>query len=56
VPVGRCYRCKTVVEPLISKQWFVAVKTLAAAAVAAVEDGRTRLIPESTGTRAITTG
>ena len=45
VPVGRCYRCKTVVEPLISKQWFVAVKTLAAAAVAAVEDGRTRLIP-----------
>jgi valyl-tRNA synthetase len=45
VPVGHCYRCKTVVEPLISKQWFVAVKTLAAAAVAAVEDGRTRLIP-----------
>lgn len=45
VPVGHCYRCKTVVEPLISKQWFVAVKTLAAAAMAAVEDGRTRLIP-----------
>ena len=45
VPVGHCYRCKTVVEPLVSKQWFVAVKTLAAAAVAAVEDGRTRLIP-----------
>jgi valyl-tRNA synthetase len=45
VPVGRCYRCKTVVEPLISKQWFVAVKTLAAEAMAAVEDGRTRLIP-----------
>ena len=45
VPVGHCYRCKTVVEPLISQQWFVAVKTLAAAAMAAVEDGRTRLIP-----------
>ena len=45
VPVGHCYRCKTVVEPLVSQQWFVAVKTLAAAAVAAVEDGRTRLIP-----------
>ncbi len=29
VPVGHCYRCKTVVEPLVSKQWFVAVKTLA---------------------------
>jgi len=45
VPVGHCYRCKTVVEPLISKQWFVAVKTLAAEAMAAVENGRTRLIP-----------
>jgi len=45
VPVGHCYRCKTVVEPLVSKQWFVAVKTLADAAVAAVEDGRTRLLP-----------
>jgi valyl-tRNA synthetase len=45
VPVGHCYRCKTVVEPLVSKQWFVAVKTLAEAAVAAVQDGRTRLLP-----------
>jgi valyl-tRNA synthetase len=45
VPVGHCYRCKTVVEPLVSKQWFVAVKTLADAALAAVADGRTRLIP-----------
>jgi valyl-tRNA synthetase len=45
VPVGHCYRCKTVVEPLVSKQWFVAVKTLADAALAAVEDGRTKLIP-----------
>jgi valyl-tRNA synthetase len=45
VPVGHCYRCKTVVEPLVSKQWFVAVKTLADAALAAVEEGRTRLIP-----------
>jgi valyl-tRNA synthetase len=45
VPVGHCYRCRTVVEPLISKQWFVAVKTLAAAAIEAVQDGRTKLIP-----------
>jgi valyl-tRNA synthetase len=45
VPVGHCYRCKTVVEPLVSKQWFVAVKTLADAALAAVADGRTRLLP-----------
>ncbi len=45
VPVGHCYRCKVIVEPLVSKQWFVAVKTLAAAAMAAVQDGRTKLIP-----------
>jgi valyl-tRNA synthetase len=47
VPVGHCYRCKTIVEPLVSRQWFVAVKTLATAALAAVEEGRTRLIPAS---------
>ena len=45
VPVGHCYRCKIIVEPLVSKQWFVAVKTLAEAAMAAVQDGRTKLIP-----------
>lgn len=45
--VGRCYRCRTVVEPLISKQWFVAVKTLAEPAMAAVREGRVKLIPEN---------
>jgi valyl-tRNA synthetase len=45
--LGHCYRCKTVVEPLISKQWFVAVKPLADNAIQAVEEKRTRLIPES---------
>ncbi len=43
--VGHCYRCKTIVEPLVSKQWFVAVKTLAEPAIQAVPQGRTRLIP-----------
>ena len=47
VSVGHCYRCKTIVEPLVSKQWFVAVKPLAAAAMNAVQEGRTRLIPAS---------
>jgi valyl-tRNA synthetase len=47
VPAGHCYRCRTIVEPMISKQWFVAVKSLAEAAVAAVEQGRIRLIPAS---------
>jgi valyl-tRNA synthetase len=45
VPVGHCYRCKVIVEPLVSKQWFVAVKTLAEAAMAAVQEGRTKLLP-----------
>ena len=44
--VGHCYRCKTVVEPNLSKQWFVRVKPLAEKAIAAVENGRTRIIPE----------
>ncbi len=45
VPVGHCYRCRTVVEPMLSKQWFVAVKSLAEPAMAAVREGRIRLIP-----------
>jgi valyl-tRNA synthetase len=45
VPVGHCYRCKVIVEPLVSRQWFVAVKPLAEAAMEAVQDGHTRLIP-----------
>jgi valyl-tRNA synthetase len=44
--VGHCYRCKTVVEPNLSKQWFVRVKPLAEKAIAAVENGQTRIIPE----------
>ena len=43
--VGHCYRCKTVVEPNLSTQWFVKVKPMAAKAIAAVETGRTRIIP-----------
>ncbi|HET58327.1 MAG TPA: valine--tRNA ligase [Deltaproteobacteria bacterium] len=43
--VGRCYRCKTNVEPMISKQWFVKVQKLAKAATAAVIKGETKIIP-----------
>jgi valyl-tRNA synthetase len=43
--VGLCYRCKTVVEPLVSKQWFVNVKPLAEAADAAAREGRITIIP-----------
>ena len=45
--VGACYRCKTVVEPLVSKQWFVRMKPLADPALEAVRDGRTRITPRS---------
>ncbi|MGH9661253.1 MAG: class I tRNA ligase family protein, partial [Bryobacteraceae bacterium] len=45
--VGHCQRCKTVVEPRLSTQWFVKVKPLADAAIRAVEEGRTRFIPDN---------
>jgi valyl-tRNA synthetase len=44
--VGTCYRCKTVVEPYLSPQWFVKIKPLAEPAIKAVETGEIRLIPE----------
>ncbi len=45
--VGHCYRCQTVVEPALSKQWFVSVKPLAEKAIAAVKDGDINLHPKS---------
>jgi len=44
---ARCYRCKTIVEPTLSEQWFVKVKPLAEPALEAVKTGRSRIIPES---------
>ncbi|HEX9015360.1 MAG TPA: valine--tRNA ligase, partial [Chloroflexota bacterium] len=44
--VGRCQRCHTVVEPLVSEQWFVKIKALADPATEAVRDGRIRIVPE----------
>ena len=44
--VGKCYRCKTIVEPFISKQWFVKMEDLARPAIKAVRDGETRFVPE----------
>ena len=45
--VGTCQRCKTVVEPLLSTQWFLKMKPLAEPAIRAVEDGRIRIVPEN---------
>src|SRR5918995_190101 len=44
--LGKCYRCKTVVEPYLSPQWFIEIKPLAEPAIRAVEEGRIRIIPE----------
>ncbi len=44
--VGHCYRCKTTVEPYLSKQWFVKTKPLAEPAVKAVKNGKIRIIPK----------
>lgn len=43
--VGHCYRCKTMIEPLLSKQWFVKVGPLAEEAIKAVREGRTKIYP-----------
>jgi valyl-tRNA synthetase len=45
--VGHCQRCDTIVEPLISTQWFVKMEPLAKPAIEAVEQGKTRFVPES---------
>ena len=45
--VGQCYRCKTDIEPMVSKQWFVKIKPLAAKAIAAVTKKKTRIVPPS---------
>ncbi|HHT71955.1 MAG TPA: valine--tRNA ligase [Firmicutes bacterium] len=44
--VGHCSRCGTVIEPLLSKQWFVKMQPLAQPALQAVKDGRIRFVPE----------
>ena len=45
--VGHCERCSTVVEPLVSTQWFVRIGPLAAEAIRAVEDGRVVFLPDN---------
>lgn len=44
--VGHCSRCGTTVEPLVSKQWFVKMDSLAKPAISAVESGKIKFVPE----------
>ncbi len=46
IPLARCQRCDTIVEPLVSLQWYVKVAPLAEKAVAATDAGETRFVPE----------
>jgi len=47
--VGHCERCKTIIEPLISKQWFVKMEPLAKPSLEAYYNGELRFIPERFG-------
>ncbi len=44
--IGHCYRCKTILEPFISKQWFVKTKPLAEPAIEAVRNGSIKIVPK----------
>ena len=46
-PLSHCDRCGSTLEPLISKQWFMKMDSLAQAAVKAVESGQVRLLPDN---------
>ena len=44
--VGKCQRCGTTIEPLLSEQWFVKMQPLAEEAIKAVKDGRIKFVPQ----------
>ncbi len=46
IPVGKCYRCHSAVEPMMSDQWFVKMSELAKPAINAIHTGRLKFIPE----------
>lgn len=44
--VGKCYRCNSIIEPRVSKQWFVRMKPLAEKALEVVKNGKIKLSPK----------
>ncbi|MEG0156428.1 MAG: valine--tRNA ligase, partial [Anaerovoracaceae bacterium] len=46
IPIGECYRCHTVVEPMLSEQWFVAMEELAKPAMEVAKNGQLTHVPE----------
>lgn len=51
--VGHCYKCGTIIEPLVSDQWFVNLKPLAEKAVEAIQSERVTFTPKSKGKQVI---
>src|SRR5579875_297430 len=49
VNIAKCDRCKTIIEPLVSNQWFVRMKPLAEKAIQAVRSGQIRFVPDDRG-------
>jgi valyl-tRNA synthetase len=47
--VGHCYKCGTIIEPLIKDQWFLKVRSLADEAIAAIEAGKVKFTPKNKG-------
>jgi valyl-tRNA synthetase len=45
--VGHCYKCGNIIQPLILDQWLIRVKSLAARAIQAVEEGKIKVVPHS---------
>src|SRR5581483_6152924 len=47
IPLGKCDRCGTTVEPRLSTQWFIKIQPLAKKAIEVVENGEIRITPEN---------
>ncbi|MBN1621581.1 MAG: valine--tRNA ligase [Endomicrobiales bacterium] len=45
--IGHCYRCNSVIEPLVSEQWFLKVEEMSRKAMQVVEEGKVKFYPES---------
>ncbi len=47
--VGHCYKCDTVIEPMVKEQWFISMRPLADTAIAAIERGDVTFTPANKG-------
>ncbi|MBI5555978.1 MAG: valine--tRNA ligase, partial [Elusimicrobia bacterium] len=47
LPITRCYRCNNATEPLVSEQWYLKTREMAAAGLKVVAEGKTKFIPDS---------